>query len=382
MAWTIVHPYLIQVVKRLKNGKENAAKDPFTFPFALQVGVGGLEPPTSASQTRRASRLRYTPADKSIIRTMEKRQETFPFQLSMRDPFGCIAIMVLILSACQPIQAPPQTATLTVKPEATATLKPTHTTSLEIETDLLQPTPVTQTPTPDCLTVGGTIQMGSFSSKILEDDFNYQIYLPPCYRTTTTQRYPVVYLLHGLLDTNDQWLRLGLAEKMNTLVTDGNIPPFIIVLPQEAKMAPPQTSPFPEALVEELVPWIDSRYRTFAERGSRAIGGLSRGAAWAVQIGFEYPHVFAAVGAHSLPLFQADGNKVRGWLTQLPPEDLPRVFVDIGRSDQDVQSAEEFAEQLDFYHIPHEWYLYVGGHTESYWSSHLEQYLRWYASNW
>ena len=87
-------------------------------------------------------------------------------------------------------------------------------------------------------------------------------------------------------------------------------------------------------------------------------------------------------GAHSLPLFEADGGKITAWLAQTPNEELPEVFIDIGRDDQEWQTAQAFATQLDEANIPHEWYLFTGGHTESYWSSHLEQYLRWYTRDW
>ena len=371
----------------IKKWQGERYSEPFTFPFMQQVGVGGLEPPTSASQTRRASRLRYTPADKSIIRSMDKRQDAAAVQLNVHHGIILVIVMVLLIGACQPAASP----TATIPPTAALEQTPSQTpillaaTASGVAAPGVTPEPqatLTFTPTPDCLSTGGTLQMGTFSSQILAADFNYRVYLPPCYHTSPSTHYPVLYLLHGLLSDNEQWVQLGLVETMNSLIADGQIPPFIVVLPEEKRMSPPQTSAFPDALVEELVPWIESRYQALPEREFRAIGGLSRGAAWAVQIGFEHPHVFGAIGAHSLPLFQADGGKVRGWLTQLPPQDLPKVFVDIGRSDQERQSAEDFAAQLDEFQITHHWYLFTGGHTESYWSSHLEFYLQWYASNW
>ena len=216
----------------------------------------------------------------------------------------------------------------------------------------------------------------------MENDFFFHIYLPPCYNPTGGQSYPVVYLLHGLSYTSDQWPRLGLVETMDTLVAAREISPFIVVMPLEATFTPPQTSSFAKAIVEELIPWVDSHYHTLADKEHRAIGGVSRGAAWAVQIGFEYVELFASVGAHSLPLFESDEAWLLGWVTQTPIDDFPRFFIDIGRDDQEWPSAQAFADLLDQYSIPHEWYFNTGGHTEAYWSSHLVQYLTWYAQNW
>ena len=348
------------------------------LPILLPVGVGGLEPPTSASQTRRAGRLRYTPADKSIIRSMDKRQDTLHIRYKTAAWLTLSLILVLILTGCQtdlnpmpPQQIPLSSTPITNPPDTppAPTITPT------------QPMP-TVTPGIDCLQAGGNVHRGSFLSHHLGEDLHYQVYLPPCYHDDIEITYPVLYLLHGLSYNQDQWLRLGVAEQMDRLIADGSIAPFIIIMPGEARFQPPQISAYADALVKELVPWVDQQYRTQPEKSTRAIGGLSRGAAWAVHIGFEYHHLFSSVGAHSLPLFEIDGGRLTTWLLQTPGEDLPRYFIDIGRSDPERSSAQDFADQLNAYHIPHTWYLFNGGHTEAYWSGHLELYLRWYARDW
>jgi enterochelin esterase-like enzyme len=240
----------------------------------------------------------------------------------------------------------------------------------------------TFTPGVDPCWKGGTIYSGSFYSKKLRDDLHYQVYLPPCYHEYNEERYPVVYLLHGLYFTEEQWLRIGIAEQMDNLIVEKRVVPFLIVMPREARFKTPPDSDFPDAVVEELVPLVDQQYRTLPEKPYRAIGGLSRGAAWAVHIGFENPHLFNRVGAHSLALFEADGGKINQWLTEIPAHDLPQFFIDIGRSDPERISTQNFADQLDAHQIPHTWYLFIGGHTETYWSSHLELYLQWYAQDW
>ena len=237
-------------------------------------------------------------------------------------------------------------------------------------------------PTPDCRQAGGELVMETFISEHLQAEFNVITYLPPCYAAASGNGYPVLYLLHGFSYTNDQWLRLGLADAMDSLIMQGEIPPFIIVLPEEARPKPPQVSVFPEILTEELIPWVDTNFATLPEKAFRGIGGLSRGAAWAVQIGLDHPTLFCCIGAHSLPLFEADGGKLNGWLTQTPADQLPRLFIDIGRDDGEWPTAQDFANQLDAAHVPHEWYLFRSGHTEAYWASHLDLYLSWYAKNW
>jgi enterochelin esterase-like enzyme len=213
-------------------------------------------------------------------------------------------------------------------------------------------------------------------------DLHYQVYLPPCYHADEENTYPVLYLLHGLSFNQDQWLRLGAAEQMDQLIADGSIAPFIIIMPGEARFLPPQTSAFADALVKDLIPWVDQQYRTLPEKSYRAIGGLSRGAAWAVHIGFVHHDLFSRVGAHSLPLFEIDGGRLNVWLAQMPIDEMPGFFIDIGRADPECLTAQNFADQLNTHHVPHTWYLFNGGHTEAYWSAHLELYLHWYAGDW
>ncbi len=283
-----------------------------------------------------------------------------------------LALLALLLGACQPQAAPSSAAPTETSDRAEAALN----TPTPEANELAQPTP-----TPDCLAMGGTLSNESMYSAALEGDLFYDVYLPPCYDTDSESRYPVVYLLHGLSYRQDQWQRLGLVPTLNELIAAGEIPPFIAVMPLESPFTPPQVSQFGNALVNELIPGVDLQYQTLPEKAYRAIAGVSRGAAWALHLGFEHYELFTRVGAHSLPLFEADGGRLHSWMG-LADEDLPLFFIDIGRNDQEWQTAEDFANLLDENGIPHEWYLLNGGHTEAYWSSHLGEYLRWYSANW
>ncbi len=346
------------------------------LPIQLRVGVGGLEPPTSASQTRRAGRLRYTPADKSIIPSMRKRQETASSPRFSLMHTVLLLFTGLILSACQ--QNHPR-ITPTVTLAATDISMTQQQEQLPVE--ILKPTPSQETVSA-CLQEGGDFLSSVIESEYLGEEFYYQVYLPPCYHEHTDAHYPVVYLLHGLGSDENHWPRLGLGEIMDLLIRQNTISEFIIVLPRETRFLSPVESNFHDAILLELIPHIDDQYRAIPERAFRKIGGISRGAAWAVHISFTHPEKFSAVGAHSLPLFQTDSAKLSIWLAEKSPGDLPLFFIDIGRSDPERASAEAFANQLNEYHMPHIWYLFTGGHSDGYWSENLALYLNWYAHNW
>lgn len=198
------------------------------------------------------------------------------------------------------------------------------------------------------------------------------------------QRYPVLYLIHGQSYNDDQWQRLGVPETADRLITLETIPPLIVVMPRDRSWEQPTDSGFGEAVVEILIPYIDARYRTIAERKYRAIGGLSRGAGWAVHLGLTHWDLFGAIGAHSLPIFKSDASKISTWIESIPTPSLPRIYLDIGDKDRPpiLGSAIWFEELLSQKGVPHEWYLNQGYHEEAYWQAHVEPYLIWYTQEW
>jgi enterochelin esterase-like enzyme len=211
---------------------------------------------------------------------------------------------------------------------------------------------------------------------------DYFIYLPPCYDEGTGRRYPVLYLLHGQTYTADQWIRLGAVDAIDELILSGESVPFIIVFPDDHYWNQPAGTSFGVRLVNNIIPTVDLTYRTIPDPRYRAIGGLSRGAGWALQVGLSRPDLFRVIGLHSLAAFQKDASKVDDWITAIPLPSQPRVFMDIGEDDQQLASTQQIEAQFTQFDLEHEWHLYNGDHTEKYWSAHVEEYIRWYSEQW
>ena len=358
----------------------------------IPVGVGGLEPPTSASQTQRASRLRYTPATKSIIRFIIKRQgERMTRAYSTIKHILPLMFIYALLAACTPLELTPAMPvnhtpagwviiTPALKPTATPTMAPNPTAPIE---PTLEENPTVTSPPPEgCQETNGVVQLDSFDSQLLKKAFEFRVYLPPCYATDPAQRYPVLYLLHGLGYNDDQWERLGVAEMADALINTGELAPLLIVMPREPNFYPYDRSNYEEIFLDELIPRVDGHYASLTERQYRAIGGLSRGAAWAMRIGIDNWQEFAAIGAHSPPISDLENYQFIRTLREIPMAEQPRIFIDIGHKDRELTSAQAFENALTEANLPHVWYLFEGQHTEAYWQAHLEIYLRWYGESW
>jgi enterochelin esterase-like enzyme len=243
--------------------------------------------------------------------------------------------------------------------------------------------PPTSTPTATplgCLTQPGRVEQGVLQETIPPQE--YLIYLPPCYDEKPDLRYPVLYLLHGQTYTDDQWVRLGAVEVMDRLILNNEVAPFIIIFPDDRYWNVQAGPGFGQRLVNHLVPYVDRNYRTLISRNHRAIGGMSRGAGWALRLGLQRWELFGTLGLHSLAAFADDRPYLDYWLEAIPSESLPNIFIDTGEGDSELGFNALFESMLTQEGIPHEWHLYPGAHDEAYWEAHVEEYLRWYAEVW
>lgn len=269
--------------------------------------------------------------------------------------------------------SPTATRTATATPIASVTTHPLLQTELAgIPTDA------------PCIMKGGRMVITSHHSRMLKLPLDYRVYLPPCYDVNTDHRYPVLYLMHGQSFTDDQWDRMGMDEKANRLIAEGQIPELIIVMPRDRYGGQPSESQFGEVFINELLPLIDREYRTKPERSWRAIGGLSRGAGWSVHLALNNWKLFGILSAHSPAIFFEDAQHMRDLLDAIPRTSLPRIFMDVGDKDRPeiMQAADWFEALLNERAIPHEFYVFSGYHDEAYWKGHIELYLRWYTATW
>ncbi|HLD92669.1 MAG TPA: alpha/beta hydrolase-fold protein [Anaerolineales bacterium] len=281
-----------------------------------------------------------------------------------------IATLLMLLAGCAPISQAKATETanpidLTADPSATATTSG-------------------QLPNETCFSRKGGIESHNIQSKYYDQGITFRVYTPPCYAEKEGEHFPVLYLIHGQGFDDGQWDRIGADEAADKLIGSGEASPFIIVMPYDNYSLRPTVGLFDEAFLSELVPWIDENYRTLADREHRAIGGLSRGASWAIHFALTEPDLFGAMGGHSPPVFIEEARKVIEWLDAIPPVRMPRFWLDIGDGETEniMSSAEFFESLLAERNIPHEWHIYPGDHSEEYWSAYVEEYLRWYAADW
>lgn len=277
--------------------------------------------------------------------------------------------VVITLPATWPLPGSP---TPSATPSITNTPEPTKTST---------PTP---SPTP-CVVPGGIVT-GSYASQVAGGSRNYRIYRPPCYGEDG-RTYPTLYILHGNASNDSHWDGLGLDEAAAEAIRSGVIPPLLIVMPDGGAIANNTSGgpySFEGVILNDLIPFIESNYCAWPEAAGRAIGGLSRGGYWALEIAFRHPERFSSVGGHSPALMDSFAGADLNPPSTVLSADLGnlRIYLDMGDGDYLLQPVLQMHESMAAAAIPHTWLLNSGRHEDSYWMAHLNEYLAWYTQLW
>lgn len=305
----------------------------------------------------------------------------------IRKHLGFALVSVLFLSGCLSVDSP-SVATLPVENSTSESISDVTSTTLENDNVNSSPTQVSQpkpTPTIDtCIFEEGELVESSLATDNSEYPLDFIVYLPPCYSQQIGGYYPVLYLIHGQSYLQDQWIRLGAADTANRLILSGEMTPLIIVMPRDRDWGQPSVDIFGEVFIDLLIPYMDATYRTIPDRAYRAIGGLSRGGGWAINLGFKNWELFSIIGLHSPAILWEDKSSLSGWIEDIPTESFPRLFLDV--RDRDINYSKESVILLESifsqHQLPYTLYEVEGYHNEDSWGNYIERYMRFYTLDW
>lgn len=131
------------------------------------------------------------------------------------------------------------------------------------------------------------------------------VYLPDGYDELQEKRYPVIYYLHG--GTGNQREAAWLIDEIHHAISDGRLEPVIVVSPQalpigwyvNANESDPKvlSGPVEDVIIKDMIPFIDSNYKTVANASGRGIEGFSMGGRGALALAFSHPDIFGAVSS-------------------------------------------------------------------------------------
>jgi enterochelin esterase family protein len=227
----------------------------------------------------------------------------------------------------------------------------------------------------------GTVDIRMYDSKATGSARRAFIYTPPGYEKSSN-RLPVLYLLHGADGDETVWTNFGRANLiLDNLIAERKAAPMIVVMPfgyaypsgTATPSAQGQRNEFERDLVEDLIPFVQANYRTYTDRDRRAIAGLSMGGGQTLQIGLHHLDLFSRVAGFSAAVARtpfeafkdvaADSKKVNA--------SLKLLWLGCGTEDSLFAPNQQFSAFLTQAGITNTFVPTPGGHTWINWRRYL-----------
>ncbi|MFD0870042.1 Endo-1,4-beta-xylanase Z precursor [Chlamydia abortus] len=254
----------------------------------------------------------------------------------------------------------------------------------------------------------------TFHSQALNRRLTFYVFLPPGYEQSE-KRYPVIYLLHGRFDSEISWPYRGNAyATAERMMASGELTESIIIMPSDGGFSTGTyyldwhdgSGNFEQYFMNDLIPFIDSQYRTLTSRENRVICGLSMGGFGSLLLALRNPGQFGAAGSLSgaLGMFPSSDRldlapdwepdqlvRIVGPLDEeyarhhnlsflaaraLQQGPYPEIYFDCGTEDFLYQANLWLKDELTRLNYPFTYQEFSGSHTWEYWSEHLEDVLK------
>lgn len=228
----------------------------------------------------------------------------------------------------------------------------------------------------------GKVDTLTYPSKTVGKDRKVTIYTPPDF--SSKNKYPVLYLLHGIGGDEKEWLNGGKPQViLDNLYADKKLEPMIVVMPNGRAMQDDRAignvfdsvkvaafATFEKDLLNDLIPFIEKKFPVRKDRNNRAIAGLSMGGGQSLNFGLGNMDQFAWVGGFS----SAPNTKVPQELLPDPQEaknKLKLLFISCGDKDNLIRISERTHQYLTQHAVPHIYYIEPGGHDFKVWKNGL-----------
>lgn len=261
---------------------------------------------------------------------------------------------------------------------------------------------------------GGCVTVDFHAAHLENEDIHFNIILPREYASDAERRFPVLYLLHGFSGHYENWCKL-------TRLTDYARPyEEIIVMPEgdDSWYVNSYSEPrmqWEDYIIDDLIPYVDSHYRTVASGSGRAIAGLSMGGYGALFLGLKHHEMFAAVASLSgvvaaanfkrwdiqtrdqinsshTEFFESvrktqtadfgpeatalrDSEDPFALIHKLIPSDCPQLYLAVGWGDSLLYENREFVALLSELKMPYRYAEVPGVHEWKVWDEQIQRVL-------
>lgn len=214
------------------------------------------------------------------------------------------------------------------------------------------------------------------------------VYTPPGYEDSD-ESYPVLYLLHGAGGDEDAWTTLGRTPQiLDNLIAQGKAKPMLVVMtngnatqaaaftdaPVLENQVPVDRTQlagkFEASLVNDVVPFIEERYRVLSDKDHRAVAGLSMGGGHTMNITNNNPDMFSYIGVMSMGA-RNPTEEFENQIETLKASGVKLYWIGCGVDDFLYESVTNLRNILDEHQFSYNYYQNQGGHTWANWRIYL-----------
>jgi enterochelin esterase family protein len=237
----------------------------------------------------------------------------------------------------------------------------------------------------------GEIHHHFYKSAVAGDDRDYYVYTPAGYDPSAQRMYPVLYLLHGFSDDASGWTAVGRANViLDSLIAQGKAKPMIVVMPlgygtmeiirggwdawDTPTFRKQNFDKFRQALLQEVMPRIESEYRITKDRNARAIAGLSMGGSESLLTGLNNLDKFAWIGAFSSGGMPEDFQATFPSLDAKANQQIRLLWVACGTEDRLIDVNRSMREWFKSKGVQHTDIETPGAHTWMVWRRNLAEF--------
>lgn len=245
----------------------------------------------------------------------------------------------------------------------------------------------------------GSVTRRWYSSPGNEMDRRITIYTPAGYEAGK-EKYPVLYLLHGMGGDEEAWMALGRTSQiLDNLIAQGKAKPMIVVMTngnvaQEAApgesslgfykpsfMLPHTMDGKMEETFKDVISFVEDNYRIEKQKSGRAIAGLSMGGFHSLHISRYYPNTFDYIGLFSpaikpWPDTESPVYKdIDGTLNIQNKNGAKLYWIAIGKTDFLYKDVTDYRAKLDSLNFKYVYHESEGGHTWSNWRNYMIEFI-------
>jgi enterochelin esterase-like enzyme len=232
----------------------------------------------------------------------------------------------------------------------------------------------------------GEIRIKRYYSKVYATWRTFYVYTPPGYDANLSQRYPVLYLLHGGGEDQRGWATQGRTDLiLDNLIADGKSTPMLVVMMDgnggSMAFAEQSLKSFVSELKENVIPAVEKNYRAETDQKKRALAGLSMGGLQTLYAGIYNTDLFAYLGVFSsgwLPMQKNISDLQYDFMRENSSKigrDLKLFWIAMGgKEDIAYQNCRNMMAKFDEIGINYKYYEYPGGHTWPVWRNNLFEF--------